>query len=112
MNTSTSKNIVIITDVFSTGAVMASMLHQEGYSVVACLSGPLGDLMSMVPQNLKIDYMATIIYDVEKDPDTALAEMINSLNLLDGKIECVIAGAETGVLLGLKIFFKYYFILF
>jgi len=94
------RNIVIVTDVFSTGAVMASMLHQDGYLVVACLSGPLGDLLSMVPQNLKIDYLSTIIYDHEKDPDTALAEMINALKSLDGKILGVIAGAETGVLLG------------
>ena len=100
MNAAASRKIVVVTDVFSTGAVMASMLHQDGYSVVACFSGPLDPvLLSMVPQNLKIDYMATIIYDIEKDSDTALAEMINSLNLLDGKIECVIAGAETGVLL-------------
>ena len=93
-------SFVIITDVFSTGAVMASMIKERNINVVACLSGPLGDLLSMVPQNLKIDYLATIVYEIEKDPDTALAEMISSIKALDGKLLGVIAGAETGVLLG------------
>lgn len=93
------RKIVIVTDVFSTGAVLAAKLDKAGCSVVACLSTDLGDLLNMIPCDLRVNYLDTITYDTTKDPDTALNEMINKIRALEGQLVAVIAGAETGVLL-------------
>ena len=99
MSSFNDKKIVILTDTFSTGACMASQLSKSGFHVIACLSAELGDLLDMVPQHIKVDYLATIVYDTNKEPDEALSEMISKIKSLGGNLIDVIAGAETGVLL-------------
>ena len=82
---------------------MASIISKLDYHVVACLSAELGELLDMIPQHIKVNYLATIIYDTNKEPDDALSEMITKIKSLEGTLIGVIAGAETGVLLADKL---------
>mmetsp|Transcript_8819 Transcript_8819/g.19233 ORF Transcript_8819/g.19233 Transcript_8819/m.19233 type:complete len:434 (-) Transcript_8819:508-1809(-) len=86
---------VVITDPFSTGAVLAADLSSQGYEVVALYSEQLEhmeNLQSLVPAGLTLSFAAVLPF--QKD----LAKLIASVeNLLGLEVVQVLAGAETGV---------------
>ena len=101
----TKKNkCVIVVDTFSTGAMLAYLLHKAGYHILRVLSGDLEALLEMVPEGLDgLEYIATYSYNASIEPDVALKELLASIALVDYPIEAIFPGAETGVELADKL---------
>ena len=90
---STANGAVGVVDPFSTGAVMASLLAQQGFKVVAIYSAKLeqlGNLQSLVPAGLKLEFDSILGF-------SSVSEMALYLKNLEWPVIAVIAGAETGV---------------
>ena len=82
-----------VVDPFSTGAIIASLLYEQGYKVVAIYSAnleQLGNLQNLVPLGLKLTFDAVLGFSNVED-------MLNTLSALPDKMVAVLAGAETGV---------------
>ena len=82
-----------VVDPFSTGAIMASMLSEQGYKVIALYSAnleQLGNLQSLVPAGLKLTFDAVMGY-------TDVPSMLKTLQGMQWPVVAIIAGAETGV---------------
>ena len=88
---------VIVVDTFSTGAMLSDILHKRGYKVIRVLSGDLGDLEKMVPAGVTLKFEATFVYDVNVEPDQAVATILDGVAALGYPVLAVMAGAETGV---------------
>ena len=82
-----------VVDPFSTGAIIASLLFDQGYKVVAIYSAnleQLGNLQNLVPLGLKLTFDAVLGF-------SNVEEMLKSLKGLAAPIVAILAGAETGV---------------
>ena len=82
-----------VVDPFSTGAIIASLLYEQGYKVVAIYSAnleQLGNLQNLVPLGLKLTFEAVLGFSNVED-------MLVSLKALPYPVIALIAGAETGV---------------
>ena len=82
-----------VVDPFSTGAIIASLLYEQGYKVVAIYSAnleQLGNLQNLVPLGLKLTFEAVLGFSNVDD-------MLKSLKDLPAPVIALIAGAETGV---------------
>jgi biotin carboxylase len=82
-----------VVDPFSTGAVIASLLYEQGYKVVAIYSAnleQLGNLQNLVPLGLKLTFDAVLGF-------SNIEEMLKSLTGLAAPMIAILAGAETGV---------------
>ena len=82
-----------VVDPFSTGAIIASLLYEQGYKVVAIYSAnleQLGNLQNLVPLGLKLTFDAVLGFSNVDD-------MLKTLSALPAKMVAVLAGAETGV---------------
>ena len=82
-----------VVDPFSTGAVIASLLHEQGYKVVAIYSAnleQLGNLQNLVPLGLKLTFDAVLGF-------SNIEDMLKSLKDRAAPIIAILAGAETGV---------------
>jgi biotin carboxylase len=82
-----------VVDPFSTGAVIASLLYEQGFKVVAIYSAnleQLGNLQSLVPLGLKLTFDAVLGF-------TSVDEILKSLSDLSAPVVAILAGAETGV---------------
>jgi len=93
---------IVVVDCFSTGAMVAHMALVRGYKVINLSSFANPDLASMIPSNCRSDYDVSITYEGGGDDanDTvALEKLVQRLADLPYKIECIVAGAETGVTL-------------
>jgi biotin carboxylase len=86
---------VVVTDPFSTGAVLAADLTTQGFQVVALYSEQLEhmeNLQSLVPAGVSLSFAAVLPFN--KD----LTALIKSIQNLPGlEVVQVLAGAETGV---------------
>ena len=89
--------IVVITDTFSTGQLLASMLYNQGYSIVRVLSADLGDLLEFAPDGAVCEFIKTLVVNTERAWDSEMEILLAELRKLDLPISAVIAGAETGV---------------
>ena len=82
-----------VVDPFSTGAIIASLLYEQGYKVVAIYSAnleQLGNLQNLVPLGLKLTFDAVLGFSNVDD-------MLETLSALPAPMVAVLAGAETGV---------------
>jgi len=89
--------IAVITDTFSTGQLIASMLHAQGYHVVRVLSADLKELLEMAPDGATCEFIKTLAVDTAADYEDEIARILAELSQLQYPISAVIAGAETGV---------------
>jgi biotin carboxylase len=82
-----------VVDPFSTGAIIASLLYDQGYKVVAIYSAnleQLGNLQNLVPLGLKLTFESVLGFSNVED-------MLKSLKALAAPMVAILAGAETGV---------------
>ena len=93
----TLNQIVVLTDTFSTGALLASLMWHSGYQVVRVLSADLGALLDFAPDGATCEYLATLSVNTANDYEEEIEKIITSLRKLALPISAVIAGAETGV---------------
>mmetsp|Transcript_2629 Transcript_2629/g.2785 ORF Transcript_2629/g.2785 Transcript_2629/m.2785 type:complete len:536 (+) Transcript_2629:26-1633(+) len=88
---------VVITDTFSTGAVLANMLYKMGYKVICLLSGELEGLLNMIPEGLDFSFAKTIVFDTHIEPTVAFEKVVAEIRSLPWPVKHILAGAETGV---------------
>jgi len=92
-----SGKAVVVTDTFTTGAVVANTLYKMGYKVICVLSADLKELLKMIPEGLEVEFTATITLDVEAEHSAAIQSVIQQIRAVGLPIVAIFAGAETGV---------------
>jgi len=92
-----SGKAVVVTDTFTTGAVVANSLYKMGYKVICVLSADLKDLLKMIPDDLEVQFTATITMDVEAEHSAAIKSVIEQIHAVGLPVVAIFAGAETGV---------------
>eukprot|EP00598_Pedospumella_elongata_P002051 CAMPEP_0184985600 /NCGR_PEP_ID=MMETSP1098-20130426/14199_1 /TAXON_ID=89044 /ORGANISM="Spumella elongata, Strain CCAP 955/1" /LENGTH=524 /DNA_ID=CAMNT_0027509693 /DNA_START=69 /DNA_END=1643 /DNA_ORIENTATION=+ len=92
-----SGKAVVVTDTFTTGAVVANSLYKMGYKVICVLSADLKDLLKMIPDDLEVQFTATITLDVEAEHSAAIKSVIEQIHAVGLPVVAIFAGAETGV---------------
>ena len=90
-------DLVLITDTFSTGFLLASMLNAQGFQVCRVLSADLKDLMDLKPAGVDCEFIYSLSLSSELKHDEAIQQVLDELLRLPFPIAAVIAGAETGV---------------
>ena len=94
---SANRDVVVIVDPISTGAVLASQAVQRGLAIIAVWSESVpDDLKGFVDKRLSVRYIGVVQHAEGKLKATARAVRAISGERLKG----VIVGCETGVLLG------------
>ena len=94
---SANRDVVVIVDPISTGAVLASQAVQQGLAIIAVWSESVpDDLKGFVDKRLSVRYIGVVQHAEGKLKATARAVRAISGERLKG----VIVGCETGVLLG------------
>jgi len=88
---------VVVTDTFSSGQLLASLLYHQGYSIVRLLSADLKELLDFAPDGATCEFIKSLAVDTDKDYESEIEAIIRGLNDLPFPIVAVIAGAETGV---------------
>ena len=92
-----SGKAVVVTDTFTTGAVVANSLYKMGYKVICVLSADLKDLLKMIPEGLEVEFAATITLDVDAEHSEGIKSVIDQIHAVGLPIVAIFAGAETGV---------------
>ena len=89
---------VVVTDTFSSGLLLASLLYHQGYSIVRLLSADLKELLDFAPDGATCEFIKSLAVDTDKDYESEIEAITRGLlKDLPFPIVAVIAGAETGV---------------
>jgi biotin carboxylase len=92
------ESCVVIVDPFSSGAILAQRVTQEGFHCVRVFSEVDSPVAKLVQGGLTIEYDATFQFDDRVlAADDALEELIRRLESLPWPVEAILPGAETGV---------------
>ena len=89
------KGYVVVVDTFTTGAMVAHRFYCAGYGIICLLSSnKLGHLLELMPDDINLQFAATIISEENESLDSLVGRILTSV---DGEVSLVVAGAETGV---------------